>query len=385
MSSVAFLNIVRSSLNDGQFIQLNLRNYVGTDKELKNIDIKKVVIKSQPHLSFTYHYKTRDIIKNFELSVASGMIEKLIKSEFKQGLLFTADNDISWQNNKMTQNAPTKSLAQNKNHDKVKNRLIEAQRPFLQDLKITDEKGVVIPKAQDKFKQINRYVEIISDQLKKNDIKQVRTIADMGSGKGYLTFALYDYLTNNLNHDVSLVGVEYRKDMVDLCNDIAAKNNFKGLSFTQGSIEGYKSSQIDMIIALHACDTATDEAIAKGIQSNAAYIIVAPCCHKQIRREVETNNTSNNLDDVMRFGIFAERQCEMLTDSLRALIMEYHGYSTKVFEFISDAHTPKNIMIVAHKNKDAASTHDTALKKIEALKSFYGVKTHHLETLMKHS
>jgi len=209
-------------------------------------------------------------------------------------------------------------------------------------------------------------------------------IADMGSGKGYLTFALYDYLVNHLQRDTTMTGVEFRKDLVDLCNQIAVKSGFKNLQFVEGSIEAFDCTGINMLIALHACDTATDDAIYKGIQAHADLIVVAPCCHKQIRREMEQGKKPHELDFILRHGIYLEREAEMITDSMRALFLEYAGYKTKVFEFISEAHTPKNVMIVAQKVQEASEQRQQeALSKIRAAKTFFGIHKHYLETLMK--
>ena len=192
--------------------------------------------------------------------------------------------------------------------------------------------------------------------------REILNVVDMGSGKGYLTFALYDYLTNVLNVKTKITGVEFRKDMVTFCNSNSKKSNFRNLY-------------------LHACDTATDDAIAKGIKANAYLIVVAPCCHKQIRKQITLNKKQNDVSFITQHGIFLERQAEMVTDAIRALVLEYFGYKTKVFDFITDAHTPKNIMIVGekisnHKNEDA-------LLKIKNAKEFFGIKEHYLEKLFE--
>jgi SAM-dependent methyltransferase len=261
--------------------------------------------------------------------------------------------------------------------------LIHAEgKSYLHQLKITDEKGAVNNNSQDKYKQINHYVELLSPLIKNLPKHEVIKVADMGAGKGYLTFALYDYLTNVLNLKSQVTGVEYRNDLVELCNSISKKSIFNGLTFTQGTIKDYEIDNINILIALHACDTATDDAIYKGITANADLIVVAPCCHKQIRRELEKHKIKNDLDFLLKHGIFLERQSEMLTDGLRSLILEYFGYSTKVFEFISEAHTPKNVMIVAEKKSKADFQKQEILKKIEDTKLYFGIEYHYLEKLM---
>jgi SAM-dependent methyltransferase len=267
-------------------------------------------------------------------------------------------------------------------HDKEKKRLIKpTEKAYLVDLKITDEQGNVFKNAQDKYRQINHYVEILSSLIKDSAIENLHKVVDMGSGKGYLTFALYDYLHNTLGLKTQVQGVEYRQDMVDLCNQFAQNASFDGLSFTQGTILDYEQKDISMLIALHACDTATDDAIFKGLQSDAELIVVAPCCHKQIRREIEKNKAQNELKFLTKYGIFLERQAEMVTDGIRALILEYFGYKTKVFEFISDAHTPKNVLVVGIKSGINPKRQEEILQEIAQTKAYFGIDYHHLERL----
>jgi hypothetical protein len=154
------------------------------------------------------------------------------------------------------------------------------------------------------------------------------------------------------------------------------------LEFVQGSIEDYTIQSLDLLIALHACDTATDDAIFKGVQAGAKLIVVAPCCHKQIRREMERQKIRNDISFLTKYGIFQERQAEMVTDGIRALILEYCGYKTKIFEFISDVHTPKNVLIVGTKGKVTEKRKKDVLSELKDIKSYFGIGYHHLERLM---
>jgi SAM-dependent methyltransferase len=377
-----FLAALDQSLVGGSFVKLTLGQYTGPEEGLKQIIIRHVVVKREDKLSFTYRYKTRDIVKNYGPGEAFDRIATALEGDFKVGTLFTTEFDLSTQTMKRTK--PTHKDAPSTSHDRDKVRTIEAKKTsWLYDLKITDANGTVFKTAQDKFRQINKYVEILSPLLKNTDTERTLRIADMGSGKGYLTFALYDYLTKTLGLKAEVTGVEYRTDMVALCNEIAIHSDFDGLKFVEGGIAEYEAGPLDMLIALHACDTATDDAIAKGIAANAEWIVVAPCCHKQIRREIEGHKAQNDLGFLLKHGIFVERQAEMVTDGLRSLILEYCGYSTKVFEFISDAHTPKNVMITATKNPKAKLHDPEILEKIHAAKAYFGIKTHHLEKMLE--
>ena len=379
---------IENSLSEGGFIALALKHYTGTEEHLKKIDIRKILVKREKKLSFTFHYKTRDIVKNYDISQSQEIIQNYLESGFSVATLFTTEFDLHFENVKdrkatLKRSNPTQSEPASLEHDRSKNRLIATQgKQYLHDLKITDDSGNVLKHAQDKYRQINKYVEILSGLIKAVPGGSLQNIVDMGSGKGYLTFALYDYLTTVMKLNPIVTGVEYRADLVELCNRISKTSNFTGLNFVQGSIAEYDSSSVNLLIALHACDTATDDAIYKGITAGAELIVVAPCCHKQIRREIEAHKTSNDLDFLMRHGIFLERQAEMVTDGLRALILEYFGYTTKVFEFISDAHTPKNVMIAGIKNPKASVRDANILQRIKDAKAYFGITSHHLEKLM---
>ncbi|PTS94424.1 SAM-dependent methyltransferase [Pedobacter sp. HMWF019] len=380
---------LQDSLLSGVFVKVSLGNYQGNEKELKNIYVRRVKIKRNDMLSFTYRYKTRDIFKNYPLEEGIQMIVQLISNDFKICTLFTTLKELILEHNRKGEIAVRETLIKGAGvpdlaHNKEKKRLIKpaVERNYLHDLNITDEQGEVFKNAQDKYKQINQYIELLSPMIKELPAGSLKKVADMGSGKGYLTFALYDYLQNVLKLDVQVTGVEYREDLVKLCNRIAVKSGFTGLNFAEGSIQDFDASSTDLLIALHACDTATDDAIFKGIKAGSKLIVVAPCCHKQIRKEIVKGKKRNELDFLTRHGIFLERQAEMVTDAMRALILEYFGYKTKVMQFISDAHTPKNVLVVGVKTKDNPGNRKEVLEKIRETKVYFGIGYHHLERLL---
>ncbi|MDN3587039.1 SAM-dependent methyltransferase [Pedobacter aquatilis] len=382
------LNITKS-IDAQTFVKISFGNYRGAEENLKQILIRKLIIKREDKLTFTLRYKTRDIVKNFSIKDGVKQIFNYLEDGFRIATLFTTENDIILEelNNKkiaLREMAPSTKSLPALTHDKAKERLIKPEaKAYLQSLKITDSDGKVFKNAQDKFRQINHYIEILNALIKELPEGTIKKVADMGSGKGYLTFALYDYLHSVLNLDSEVIGVEYRKDMVDLCNDVANESSFKKLNFIEGSIQDFDAGDVNLLIALHACDTATDDAIFKGINANAALIVVAPCCHKQIRREIEQNKVKNDVSFLTKYGIFLERQAEMVTDGIRALILEYFGYKTKVFEFISDAHTPKNVLVVGIRNKEQGTRNkEEILQKIKASKAYFGIQYHHLERLL---
>jgi len=351
--------------------------------------VKMIVIKRQPSLAFTYRYKTRDIVKNYSYREGTDLIFSSLDAGFNNCTCFTAGHDLvlSFHQTKgyfLNKNKASMTLPVKISHDKEKTRLLPSiEKPYLRDLRITDKDGVVFKNAQDKYKQINQYVALLDPLLKALPKGNLKSIVDMGSGKGYLTFALYDYLQNVLKQEVNVTGVEFRPDLVELCNRIAAESGFNNLKFEEGSIEAYAAEHIDVLIALHACDTATDDAIFKGIKAGAELIVVAPCCHKQIRNEIERGKAANDLDFLTKHGIFMERQAVMVTDGIRALILEYFGYKTKVFEFISEANTPKNVLITGSKIKGPVSGQSDILDRIKKTKAYFGIGYHHLEKLLE--
>ena len=383
-----FISSIKQAVSDDTFVTLSLGNYKGAEENLKNIYIKRASIRREVKMSFTYRYKTRDIVKNYSEDEGITQVRTSLGEGFRAATLFTTAFDLVFENSNDTKvtirkNPPTKTEAPSLEHDKNKQRLIAAKgKTYLTELNITDKEGNVFKSAQDKYRQINHYIEILSSLIKDIPAEQLKKVTDMGSGKGYLTFALYDYLTNVLHLQPQVIGVEFRPDLVALCNKIAQDSKFEKLHFAEGTIEQYDSSDTNILIALHACDTATDDAIHKGITAGAELIVVAPCCHKQIRREIEQRKVHNDLDFLTKHGIFLERQAEMVTDGIRAMILEYFGYKTKVFEFISDAHTPKNVMIVGIKNKQAMPKNDALLQKIKNAKTYFGIGYHHLEKIM---
>lgn len=377
-----FLSALEDSLGDGSFVKLTLGAYKGPEAGLKNIYVRQVQIKREAKLSFTYRYQTRDIVKNHALAEGVVRVQEALASGFNAATLFTTAFDLTLDKQSLKKKPPSQTTPAPVSHDRDKKRLISTEgKAYLHALNITDDKGVVFKNAQDKYRQINKYVEILSGLIQGIAPERLKKIVDMGSGKGYLTFALCDYL-NGMGLHPEIIGVEYRADLVALCNQIASDARFNNLHFSQGSIADFDCAGASILIALHACDTATDDAIYKGITAGADLIVVAPCCHKQIRREIEKTKAHNDLDFLMQHGIFVERQAEMVTDGLRALVLESFGYSTKVFEFISDAHTPKNVMIVGARNMKAASPNLVVLAQIKAAKAYFGIEHFHLETML---
>lgn len=375
-------------INAPDFVKVSFGKYKGDVLGLKKIIGKPVLIKQQAKFSLVYRYQTRDVTKNVDTRQMLELFRSMIgHAGFQSVVVQTVDkNRVYSMAKKGDWKHHMEQVAErdqpNLKHDRVKQRSLNktANAVHWRELGLTDAEGNVYKAAQDKWKQINHYIDVLSPALAElPEGKNIRVV-DMGAGKGYLTFALYDYLTNALKHQAEVQGVEYREDLVALCNRIAKDAQFDGLRFTQGTIQEFDASpSIDILIALHACDTATDDAIDKGIRAGASLIVVAPCCHKQVRRELARSQVENDLEFMTRHGIFMERHAEMLTDSIRALIMEYYGYKTKVLQFISDQHTPKNVMIIGQRVGIDKERQQQLLTKLKSIKQYFGLTYHHLE------
>lgn len=390
-----FLSELKVALENQKFIKLTLSKYSGK-QELKNIYVKPVLIKGKLLNSVTYRYKTNDQFKNLNHDELIALCnEFLVKSSFSEANLITKDsiNTITWRGTKewvlkkQVQSVIVEQTEEYLQHDRKKDRPIETSKSiWMQKLGLSDEKGNIFPNASDKYRQIVRYIDLLKSELNKLVQNDRITVVDMGSGKGYLTFALYQYLIENeqfKKKDIHVLGVEYRQDLVDLCNKVAAESYFKGLKFKQSEILVFEEKEIDVLIALHACDTATDDAIFKGIQSQSSLIVTAPCCHKQVRNSIQKKHLQKAIQSVYQFGIHEEQLAELLTDTIRAKLLEIMGYIVKVMPFVSSIHTPKNNMILATKLENrSVSIESENFMELQELKKVFGVSEHHLEQLL---
>lgn len=360
---------------DTQAMQLQMSKKMVKSSELRSVNARRVLIKGKELLSVVYRYDTKDVTKNYTLKDFVVLCHDWLENHFFNATLTLKDEEIRLLSNKKNATVKKVKIASKLNssdsHDHQKNRLIPEDTPFLRSLGISSENGKVYKPSQRKYRQINKFVEIL-DGLCKG--KSIKTVADMGCGKGYLSFATYSHLST-LQEDVSLVGYELRPQLVADINKIAEQHNYKGLSFEVGDISQIEIPKTDMVIALHACDIATDMAIAKGIEAEAKLIVVSPCCHKQIRKAMKGNT---QLNSTLSHGIMKERMAEWLTDAIRVLLLESKGYKTKIMEFISSEHTSKNLLITAEKSK----ARPEALEEVAALKKQYGIDEHYLERLI---
>jgi hypothetical protein len=378
-----FLELLRKVLHDGTLVKLTLGKYRGSDVSLKNLFVRPVELKSGPHLAFLWRHATRDITKNHTPEAAFGEIERLIGGDFLDAHLFTSTQNAQLE----TQPDGTARLkvapvsdrlhASPASHDRAKSHLIPAAAPWLRALGITNDRGQPREGMADKFRQIQKFAELLSHLIGEADFPADRplNIVDMGAGKGYLTFAIAALLGDRAH----VRGIEQRPELVDLCNRIARENQSSQLSFQAGQIDSAQignpetkaENPLDVLIALHACDIATDDALARGIAAGAKLIVVAPCCQKELRPQLTAPPV---LGHALRHGIFQERQAEFVTDALRAQLLEWAGYRTKVFEFISTEHTAKNLMIAAIKTHNRGTADDSHAVAARDFARFYGIR-----------
>ncbi len=378
-----FLNRVAEAAEQSILVKITLSKPAEKHDEMRNVYVKPVLIKEKRLFAFTYHYEHRDEVKNYDATQMLDILREMVPNRFLNAVLFTVNEDVTlFVSGKGKATIQTKKVQecreQNLEHDKQKARLINPANPWWYQLGLTTREGKITADMQHKFKQIYKYAEIVKSLIKPMKFDGTVHIADMGAGKGYLTFALYELLTQRLNLDVDIKGVEIRPDLVLKINEIINSNHLKGLEFVESSIEAYHPEKLDVLIALHACNTATDDAIASGIKAGAELIVCAPCCHKQIRQEMER---SGRFDAITRYGIFLERQAVMVTDTIRALILEYFGYKTQVMEFIEMEHTPKNVLLVGRRTSKGTKD-PKILQQIADLKARYGIGWHYLEAAL---
>lgn len=233
-------------------------------------------------------------------------------------------------------------------HNRKKNYLLAEGTPvpWLVDLGVMTAEGAIVRSRYDKFRQINRFLEFIEDILPKLSRGRENTIIDFGCGKSYLTFAMYDYLHNRKGYEVRIIGLDLKHDVIERCNRLAQRYGFEKLAFYHGDIASYEGvSQVDMVVTLHACDTATDYALEKAVRWGAAVILSVPCCQHEWNGQM----ANEVLAPILQYGLIKERMAALCTDAVRGQILEQVGYRTQILEFIDMEHTPKNLLIRAVK------------------------------------
>jgi hypothetical protein len=399
-----FFALLKLSVAKGSLVKLTLGKSRSPDPSLKNLFVRPVVLKKGPHLTFLWRHATRDITKNLSPDEGLALLQSLIGSDFLDAHLFTQTENAQLEcqpdgsvrlrvktNAQQTRDPVSDSTVAS--HDRTKSRPVPPQSVWLRELGVTNDRGQPREGMTDKFRQIQKFAELLSHLLTEAELfRDTRVlgavegntgpflqpshtssaeplrVVDMGSGKGYLTFAVASLLGTAAH----VQGIEARPELAEFCNRIAQEQQLaSNLRFTAGTIADTSLASVDVLIALHACDTATDDAIAKGVAAGAKLIVVSPCCQKEIRPQLTPPPV---LSGALQHGIFQERQAEFVTDALRAQLLEWAGYRTRVFEFISTEHTAKNIMIAAIKTRPPGDLNDATAIGIRAFASFYGIR-----------
>jgi len=398
-----FAQRIAQALSEERCDRIVLANAAAALGDLQRIQARPVRLKGEPHLSLVFRHSTKDITQNLAVEAAiADLITRCGPSCFRNAHLFTTDGqEVQLAFSRKGKSslrvgsqapakphatsaanpAPASAAPSEQAHNRSKQRWIGQDRPFLRALGVTDAQGQVVPAMSRKWKQINKFVEIFAGAVSKSALanKQALHVVDFGSGKGYLTFAVHDWLQHTQQMSAKVTGVELRDDLVALCQGVIQQLGIEGMHYEQGDVRHYHPDALDVVIALHACDVATDHAIELGVRAGAQIILCSPCCHKELRPQLLSPHP---LRPILKHGIHQGQAAEMLTDGLRALLLEACGYDTQVFEFIALEHTSKNKMILAIK-REVPQAAEPIWQEIADLKAFYGIQTQCLEQLLE--
>ncbi len=393
-----FIGLARQAIEAGTFTSLVLSKNRRTADDLQSIRVRLIEQRGAPVLSFVKRHATRDVTVNHApepglaaigalLAVAAdpSFAHATLQTQASESQLRISRKGRQWlvQSSHGAGDAPAPAATA---HDRAKQRALSLNLPFLVDLGLTDAEHRLVPAMARKWKQIDKFLEVLDGALDAAglDGTQALRIVDFGCGKGYLTFAVHAHLQNRFGIAPQVTGVELRPELVDFCNRVAERCGCEGLRFVEGDLRTLDAPTMDIMIALHACDTATDHAIALGWRAGARVLVCSPCCHKELRPQM---GGPPALKALLRHGIHLGQEAEMVTDSLRALLLESVGYQAKVFEFVSLEHTSKNKMILATRREPATTgpmaDADRALTQVDAVKSFYGIREQCLERLIR--
>ncbi|CEN22225.1 class I SAM-dependent methyltransferase [Paraclostridium sordellii] len=355
-------------ITDDNIIKVVISNKLNKDIEYNKINIELKEKNNTEYYQVEKYTDKQIFHENIEKDMLNEKMLEFIDGKYKQvgawSEEYTYDLKISKKGKVfLGRKKSDNSNLVNKSHNREKNYILKEGmiiQPLI-DLGVFTKEGKVVNSKYDKYKQINRFIEIIDDEIKKNNDKEL-TILDFGCGKSYLTFVLYYYFVEIKKINVKMIGLDLKADVIKKCNDIAKKYNYENLHFELGDINGYKyTDNVDMVITLHACDTATDYALYNAIKWNAKMIFSVPCC----QHEFNSQMNSEDLSILTRYGIIKERVAALMTDAVRGNLLEAIGYKTQLLEFIDIAHSPKNILIRASKSKISREKKESSLIEVD--------------------
>ena len=358
-----------------EIIKEDVIKVVISNKANKSFEYNKITISLKENINKKYYqiekYTDKQVFhENIDMDILGEKILDYASSNFKQISAWSNLTNFEVKISKKGKVLLSKKKSDNTNmvskgHNKEKNYILKEGmiiEPLI-DLGVFTKEGKVVNSKYDKYKQINRFVEIIDDEIKKNDFKEL-TILDFGCGKSYLTFVLYYYFVEIKKINVKMIGLDLKADVIKKCNDIAKRYNYEYLHFELGDINGFKyNNKVDRVITLHACDTATDYALYNAVKWNTKMIFSVPCCQHEFNAQMKTES----LSILTKYGIVQERIAALMTDSVRANLLESIGYKTQLLEFIDIAHSPKNILIRASKSNISKDKREKALSEVRNL------------------
>lgn len=338
-------------------------------EQASKVKVRPVLLKGKINFQETITRGTQVFHENFTKEEMQERIIRYMQGEFRQLEAISVDGRLTALVSKKgritvkcSRQSEAPKILPDMSHNRTKQYLLQEGTPvpFLVDLGVQTREGMIVRSRYDKFKQINRYLEFVEDILPTLDKEKTVHIIDFGCGKSYLTFALYYYLHEVKGMDTMITGLDLKADVIEKCNHLAKSYGYEKLHFYQGDIRTFEGAeQVDMVVSLHACDTATDYAIKKALDWNAKVLFAVPCCQHEVNKQID----SELLQPVLKYGLLKERLSAILTDAVRANLLEEAGYDTQVLEFIDMEHTPKNILIRAVK-KESPSKKDASLENL---------------------
>ena len=369
------MNLLRQTMNENM-----LRMTISGKRhgELADkVKIRPVKLKEELYFQTCVSDGKKEFHKNYEKAELLEQLDHWLRKDYRQLQMDTTTQSIQALVSKKGKATVKQKIARDMrsarvlDHNRKKRYLLEEGTPipFLVDLGVMTAKGAIVRSRYDKFRQINRYLEFVEDILPELDKDRELTLIDFGCGKSYLTFALYYYLTVKKQYRIRMIGLDLKKDVMEHCQELAEKYGYDRLTFLTGDIADYDGvEQVDMVVSLHACDTATDYALEKALQWNAKVIFAVPCCHHELNRQMH----STEMNPVLKYGLIQERMAALMTDAFRADVLELEGYQVQVLEFIDMEHTPKNILIRAVKQNTPLSF-EKKEKLLDSLKTCMGI------------
>ena len=346
------MNLLRQTMNENMLrMTISGRRHGELADKVK---IRPVKLKEQLYFQTSVSDGKKEFHKNYEKAELLEQLDHWLRKDYRQLQMDTTTQSIQALVSKKGKTTVKQKIARDMrsarvlDHNRKKRYLLEEGTPipFLVDLGVMTAEGAIVRSRYDKFRQINRYLEFVEDILPELDKDRELTLIDFGCGKSYLTFALYYYLTVKKQYRIRMIGLDLKKDVMEHCQELAEKYGYDRLTFLTGDIADYDGVEmVDMVVSLHACDTATDYALEKALQWNAKVIFAVPCCHHELNRQMH----STEMNPVLKYGLIQERMAALMTDAFRADVLELEGYQVQVLEFIDMEHTPKNILIRAVK------------------------------------